>query len=1002
MHTYSGVPMKHSISTKLLSMVFGMYLGVAVVVTLMHVWLEYVETSKQVTHELRVLQKAFERSIATSLWYLDKQFLESEMRGLLEHYLVVGVSIESDRGDLFRIGETPARSDQDGEMVTSFQVPGDPQPLDPLTAITHTFPLHHIAEDGEGYAVGTAAIYSSKVMIARRLQWKLLVIGMASLINMAAFWVLVLWVGKRVLSRPLAILTEGARQLNLDNLEHFHVNINTRGRDELKILEETFNAMVAKLLSARTTLYEYANELHQSRQQLQDILDNATAIIFLKDAEGRYLLINRQFETTFHVGRADILGKTDYDVFPRKLADAFRQNDRQVIDAGAPFEVEETAPHDDGLHTYMSIKFPLHDLDGQIYAVCGIATDISERKQAEARIRKLNQELEDRVRERTARLSESEQRLKEAQRIAQLGNWTWDIRTNGLQWSDEVYRMFGVQPQAFEATYDAFLRTVHPDDRDAVRQALDAALYQDEPYRLDHRIVLPDGTVRVVHAQGEVTFDEQQRPARMLGTVQNVTERKATEDALRANEQQLRLITDNSPAYIAYVGIDDLRYRFVNRNFEIAYARPREEIIGQHIRDIIGEANYQFARPYLEQVRRGEPASYENTFTVADGPHWIQVNYVPDFDEQGKVRAIVVLSHDITDLRRANDAALEAQRQAEAANRAKSVFLANMSHELRTPLHGILGFAEQLARDSALTAAQQQHVAIIARSGERLLTLVNDILDFTKIEANQLEMSPSQWALADMLMPLVDSTRRQAAQKGLLFAYEPAGALPGGVVADQKRLRQILMNLLDNAIRFTEHGTVTLKVWANEVAETQTCRLGFEVSDTGIGIAPEHLEAIFSPFQQADPQQLQEGRRGLGLAMSRRFVEMMGGRLEVSSRVGAGSTFWCVLEMPVVNMVKAAPPAARRTASTPAYTDERNALMEALSALPEEWRRTLGQGAEDVDIQALAEIVARISGRDLWLAERLRRLVEDFDYDEILYVLNHVQENPHPTDTQTL
>ncbi len=886
MKTYSDVSMKHSISTRLLTVVFAIYLGVAVVVTLLHIWAEYVETRKQVVQELHVLQKAFERGVATSLWYLDIPLLESEMRGMLEHYVVVGVKIENDQGEGFTIGETHNQPDKNTEVVTSFRVSAEQKTGESSPLLEHSFPLTHIAEDDEGYEVGTASLYSSYTVILRRLQWKLLLILLASIINMVAFWVIVLFVGQRMLSRPLAILTEGARQLNLDNLEYFQVDIRTKGRDELKLLEETFNIMVKKLLDARTTLYEYANALNQNRQQLQDILDNATAVIFMKDTDGRYLLINRQFESLFHITQQNILGKTDHDIFSKEVADAFSDNDRQVMNTNASLKLEEYAPHDDGIHTYMSIKFPLHAANDEICAVCGIATDISERKAVEERIRKLNQELEHRVQERTARLSESnallqesEQRLKEAQRIAYLGNWDWNITTNTLFWSDEIYHIFGLQPQKFGATYEAFLATIHHKDREAVVQAINAALYEGKPYSIEHRIMLPDGTVRIVYEQGEVTFDDRQKPIRILGTVQDISARKQMED----------------------------------------------------------------------------------------------------------------------DLRHAKDAA-------EAASRAKSTFIANMSHELRTPLNSILGFAQQLEQDAALTEPQQQSAGIIYRNGDHLLTLLNDILDFTKIDTNRLVLYPTEFALPGMLAQLADITRLTAERNSLEFVYETPDELPHLVSGDQKRLRQILMNLLGNAVNFTKRGEVMFRVNVcsnrfsdiptpnpsqegnKKSVDALTTNIRFEVEDTGIGISPEQFEAIFQPFQQADPYKLQEGSTGLGLAISQRLVQMLGSQLHVTSTEGQGTTFWFDLELPVAETL-----ASQRAPASLTTPEEQSGFDEPIpplpTLLPADWIATLRQAAEETDIEALFEVIAQIRERAPGLADALARLAEDFEYDEILGLL---------------
>jgi PAS domain S-box-containing protein len=244
---------------------------------------------------------------------------------------------------------------------------------------------------------------------------------------------------------------------------------------------------------------------------------------------------------------------------------------RKVIDeinrrsAGQPTAAEfpeyRIARPDGSIRWILTRSFPIRNEQGEIYRIAGLAEDISDRKRAEDELRKARDELEARVKERTAELSvvnesllaEIEERkatvralrkvrdsLSEAQRIAHLGNWDWDIVNDRLYWSDEIYRIFGLKPQEFGATYEAFLRSVHPDNREEVQQAVDRALREGEPYSIDHRIVLPDRSERMVHEQGEVTFDEDGKPVRMMGTVQDVTERREAEEELRASQEELR------------------------------------------------------------------------------------------------------------------------------------------------------------------------------------------------------------------------------------------------------------------------------------------------------------------------------------------------------------------------------------------------------------------------------------------------------------------------------
>jgi signal transduction histidine kinase/DNA-binding response OmpR family regulator len=240
-----------------------------------------------------------------------------------------------------------------------------------------------------------------------------------------------------------------------------------------------------------------------------------------------------------------------------------------------------------------------------------------------------------------------------------------------------------------------------------------------------------------------------------------------------------------------------------------------------------------------------------------------------------------------------------AKEVADSANQAKSDFLANMSHELRTPLNGILGYAQILDRSKVLPDKERHGVQIIHQCGSHLLTLINDILDLSKIEARKLELTPKALHFPSFLQGVVEICRVRSDQKGIDFIYHPESNLPQGIEADEKRLRQVLLNLLGNAIKFTDSGSVTLKVEVNESnSSIPISRIKFQVEDTGVGIASTEINKIFQAFEQVGEQKRQSEGTGLGLAISQRIVELMGGKIQVESEIGVGSNFYFEVALP--------------------------------------------------------------------------------------------------------
>jgi PAS domain S-box-containing protein len=359
------------------------------------------------------------------------------------------------------------------------------------------------------------------------------------------------------------------------------------------------------------------------------------------------------------------------------------------------------------------------------------------------------------------------------------------------------------------------------------------------------------------------------------------------EEALRGSQQRLSLHVQHTP--LAYIEWDaDLKVVDWNPAAESIFGYSKREAKSCHAYEIIVPLEVQ---PHVTKIWQsilnqtgGTRSTNENV--TKDGRTIVCEWYnTPLIDDDGNVIGLASLVQDITDRVQAEEKLQQAKEAAEAASRAKSAFLANMSHELRTPLNAILGFSQLMARDPDTSASQRENLETIVRSGENLLALINDVLDLSKIEAGRMTLQENGFDLHHLLRGLEEMFRLRAADKGLALLFDWAPDVPRYVRADEGKLRQVLMNLLGNAVKFTQEGGVTLRVGAKEG------QLAFEVEDTGPGIAPEELEAVFDPFvQTASGQAAQEGT-GLGLPICREFVKLMGGELAVHSEPGIGSLF---------------------------------------------------------------------------------------------------------------
>ena len=383
---------------------------------------------------------------------------------------------------------------------------------------------------------------------------------------------------------------------------------------------------------------------------------------------------------------------------------------------------------------------------------------------------------------------------------------------------------------------------------------------------------------------------------------------------LRQQTLYLRTLIDTLPLWV-WLKDTERRYLAANQADADACGHTVDEMIGKSDHELWPhELAERYRADDVEVMASRQRKTVEEPIAGANGVIWMETYRVPVLDEDGTVLGTVGAARNISE-RKAAEAAREAAL-AEAVRLAqqRSMFLAQMSHELRTPLNAILGYAQILRRDTQqLTKRQATGLATIQESGQHLLNLINDILDLARVEAGKLELYPIEINLSLFLRVVADIIRIKAEEKSLLFTYRVSPDLPASVKVDDKRLRQVLLNLLGNAVKFTDRGEVTLRVQGaaspnpEKDGEAMT-RLRFEVEDSGIGMNDEQLSRIFQSFEQVGEVQRREGGTGLGLAISQQLIRLMGGNIQVKSQLGKGSLFWFELDLPVATVTIAALP----------------------------------------------------------------------------------------------
>jgi PAS domain S-box-containing protein len=579
--------------------------------------------------------------------------------------------------------------------------------------------------------------------------------------------------------------------------------------------------------------------------------------------------------------------------------------------------------------------------------------------------------------------------LNLAEQMSAVGHWRFDVLSGEVTWSDEVYRIHGLAPGEVAPDYDTVLAAYHPDDAGILAEAVRQAVSSGAGYEFRLRIQPAGREERLVETRATTEQDESGRTVAIFGVFQDVTESVRAHDRIAASEARYRLLADNATDIIATYGLDGV----------FSYVSPAIEVsMGYRPEDLVGQLFWQFIHPDDVDGLRAAFTAYLKAGPGAPSPRvpyrglrkdgqtvWLEAHPMVIRDARGRPVGFQDVVRDVTETKALEDQLVAARDVAEAGAQAKSEFLANMSHELRTPLTSVIGFSGLLQGSQNLPETERKYADRIATASEALLSVINDILDYSKLEANAVDLEARPFesrALAEGAVAIVEA---QVQAKGLTLETAIDADLPGTLIGDEGRLRQVTLNLLSNAVKFTAAGTIRLAMTA-----TANGRLRMAVTDSGIGIAPEKLDALFDRFTQADSSTTRVyGGTGLGLAISRRLIEMMGGEIGAASRPGVGSTFW--FEVPLNEAIASVDTGSGGT-SDQALAEGLRILM-ADDAAPNRELMTallsgLGLSLETVENGAQAVEAARAGTYDLILMDVHMPVMDGLDATRAIRALN--------------